>query len=125
MLIYRSISDDSETMEKKTMSGFACLCFVAVASFCSFIALYNYAKPEPKPSRTSYVRVILKGTRTIKQKWFHILHPQETEFIILVQMKNGVIREFEVCEQEYFKLEEGMTGLLVWSENRFISFEEF
>lgn len=68
---------------------------------------------------------ILKGTRTIKKKWFDILHQQETEFIILVQMKNEVIREFEVCEQEYFNLEEGTTGLLVWSENRFISFEEF
>ena len=107
------------------MSGFAYLCFIAVPSFCSLIALYNYVKPEQKPSRTSYVKVILKGTRTIKKKWFDILHQQGTEFIILVQMKNGVIRKFEVCEQEYFKLEEGMTGLLVWSENRFISFEEF
>ena len=107
------------------MSGFAYLCFVAVSSFCSLIALYNYVKPEQKPSRTSYVKVILKGTRTIKKKWFDILHQQGTEFIILVQMKNGVIRKIEVCEQEYFKLEEGMTGLLVWSENRFISFEEF
>ena len=107
------------------MSGFTYLCFVAVPSFCSLIALYNYVKPEQKPSRTSYVKVILKGTRTIKKKWFDILHQQGTEFIILIQMKNGVIRKFEVCEQEYCKLEEGMTGLLVWSENRFISFEEF
>lgn len=107
------------------MSGFAYLCFIAVPSFCSLIALYNYVKPEQKPSQTSYVKVILKQTRTIKKKWFDILRQQETVFIILAQMKNGVIREFEVCEQEYFKLEEGMTGLLVWSENRFISFEEF
>ena len=107
------------------MRGFAYLCFVAVPSFCSLFALYNYVKPEQKPSRTSYVRVILKGTRTIKKKWFDILRRQETVYIILAQMKNGVIREFEVCEQEYCKLEEGMTGLLVWSENRFISFEEF
>ena len=107
------------------MRGFICLCFVAVPSFCSLFALYNYIKPEPKPSRTSYVRVILKGTRTIKKKWFDILRQQETVYIILAQMKIGVIREFEVCEQEYIKLEEGMTGLLVWSENRFISFKEF
>ena len=107
------------------MSGFTYLSFVAVPSFCSLFALYNYIKPEPKPSRTSYVKVILKGTRTIKKKWFDILRQQETVYIILAQMKNGVIREFEVCEQEYFKLEEGMTGLLVWSENHFISFEEF
>lgn len=107
------------------MSGFTYLCFVAVPSFCSLIALYNFVKPEQKPSRTSYVKVILKGTRTIKQKWFDIFYQQEIVFIILVQMTNGVIREFEVCEQEYCKLEEGMTGLLVWSENRFISFEEF
>lgn len=107
------------------MSRFAYYCFLAIPSFCSLIALYNYIKPEPKPSRTSYVRVILKGTRTIKKKWFDILRQQETVYIILAQMKNGVIQEFEVCEQEYFKLEEGMTGLLVWSENRFISFEEF
>ena len=107
------------------MRGFICLCFVVVPSFCSLIALYNYVKPEQKPSRTSYVKVILKGTRTRKRRWFGILCQQKTLFIILVQMKNGVIREFEVCEQEYFKLEEGMTGLLVWSENRFISFEEF
>ncbi len=107
------------------MSGFAYLCFVAVPSFCSLIVLYNYVKPEPKQSRTSYVKVILKGTRTMKQKRFEILRQQETVFIILVQMKNGVIQEVEVCEQEYCKLEEGMTGLLVWSENRFISFEEF
>lgn len=107
------------------MRGFICLCFVVVPSFCSLIALYNYVKPEQKPSQTSYVKVILKGSRTIKRKSFDILHQQETEFIILAQMKNGVIRKFEVCEQEYFKLEEGMTGLLVWSENRFISFEEF
>ena len=107
------------------MRGFICLCFVAVPSFCSLFSLYNYVKPEQKPSRTSYVRVILKGTRTIKKKWFDILRRQETVYIILAQMKNGVIREFEVCEQEYCKLEEGMTGLLLWSENRFISFEEF
>lgn len=107
------------------MRGLICLCFVVVPPFCSLIALYNYVKPEQKPSQTSYVKVILKGTRTTKRKWFDILHQQETEFIILAQMKNGVIREFEVCEQEYFKLEEGMTGLLVWSEKRFISFEEF
>ena len=107
------------------MSGFAYLCFVAIPLFCLFIALCNYAKPDPRPLRTSYVKVILKGTRTMKQKRFEILRQQETVFIILVQMKNGVIREFEVCEQEYCKLEEGMTGLLVWSENCFISFEEF
>ena len=56
---------------------------------------------------------------------YFIALPSFCSLIILVQMKNGVIREFEICEQEYFKLEEGMTGLLVWSENRFISFEEF
>lgn len=107
------------------MRGFVYLCFVVVPSFCFLIALYNYVKPEQKPPQTSYVKVILKGTRTTKKKWFDILRQQEIVFIILVQMKNGVIREFEVCEQEYFKLEEGMTGLLVWSVNRFISFEEF
>lgn len=107
------------------MSGFVYLCFVAVPSFCSLIALYNYVKLEPKPSRTSYVKVILKGTRAGKRNRFGILRQQESVFNILVQMKNGVIREFEVCEQEYCKLEEGMTGLLVWSENRFIRFEEF
>lgn len=107
------------------MSGFAHLCFVAIPSFCSLIALSIYAKPEPKPSWTSYVRVILKGTRTKKHNWFEILRQQETEFIILVQMKNGVIREFEMCEQEYCTLEEGMTGLLIWSEKRYIRFEVF
>ena len=107
------------------MGGFAYLCFIAAALFCLLISFYNYLKPTPSPSRTSYVKVILKGTRTIQHNCFGLIHQQQCEFIILVQMKDGVIREFEVCEEECFKLEEGMTGLLVWSENRFISFEEF
>lgn len=78
------------------MSGFTYLYFVAVPSFCSLIALYNYIKPEPKPSLTSYVRVILKSTR---------MRPQETVFIISVQMKNGVIQEFGVCEHDYSTVE--------------------
>jgi len=43
----------------------------------------------------------------------------------LLQMKDGTMREFQVGEGEYNVLQEGMTGLLVWQENRYISFEEF
>ena len=76
------------------MSGFTYLCFVAVPSFCSLFALYNYIKPEPKPSRTSYVRVILKGTRTIKKNIIGSLFIKGCSILIsllLVPMTLGYI----------------------------------
>lgn len=107
------------------MSGYAYLFLITAALLCPLIILYNYRKPAPIQPRTSYVKVVLKGTRRRKHHRPGILRREENVFFVLVQMKNGVIREFEMCEQEYCTLEEGMTGLLIWSEKRYIRFESF
>jgi len=104
------------------MSGYMLLGLVAVLLLYLLSDVWGGFRSSKIPSKTSYVKVIMRYAEIRKR---HSWNQREKIYLVLLQMKDGTMREFQVGEGEYNVLQEGMTGLLVWQENRYISFEEF
>ena len=107
------------------MSGFILLGIVSVILLCLLSSFLGSVRFRKIPFRTSYVKVIMRYAVMKSKRWWRSSPPGKKTYLVLLQMKDGAMREFQIGETEYNVLQEGMTGLLVWQGSRYISFEEF